>query len=63
MLMPRQPVPALQVPTLAHGAFSLADDAARHFTLVVSTAACTAPSARSTCSSWADCCPSSTGAA
>ncbi len=35
MLMPRQPVPALQVPTLAHGAFSLADDAAQQFTLVV----------------------------
>ena len=28
MLMPRQPVPALQVPTLAHGPFTLADDAA-----------------------------------
>ena len=35
MLMPRQAVPALQVPTLAHGDFVLADDAARHFTLVV----------------------------
>ena len=35
MLMPRQPVPALQVPTLAHGAFSLVDDAAQHFSLVV----------------------------
>ncbi|MBI5718760.1 MAG: AhpC/TSA family protein [Burkholderiales bacterium] len=35
MLMPRQPVPALRVPTLAHGAFSLAEDAAPNFTLVV----------------------------
>jgi peroxiredoxin len=34
-LMPRQSVPALQVPTLSHGAFSLQDDAAQHFTLVV----------------------------
>jgi peroxiredoxin len=35
MLMPRQPVPALQVPTLAHGAFALADDRPQHFSLVV----------------------------
>jgi peroxiredoxin len=35
MLMPRQPVPALTLPTLAHGAFTLADDGAEHFTLVV----------------------------
>ena len=35
MLMPRQPVPALLVPTLAHGAFTLADDGAPNFTLVV----------------------------
>ncbi len=35
MLMPRQTVPALQVPTLAHGPFTLADDAAPNFTLVV----------------------------
>ncbi|MEO7335528.1 MAG: peroxiredoxin-like family protein [Caldimonas sp.] len=35
MLMPRQPVPALQVPTLAHGTFTLGDDAAQNFTLVV----------------------------
>jgi peroxiredoxin len=35
MLMPRQAVPALQVPTLAHGPFDLATDAAEHFTLVV----------------------------
>jgi peroxiredoxin len=35
MLMPRQPVPTLQVPTLAHGEFNLASDAATHFTLVV----------------------------
>ncbi len=34
-LMPRQPVPALDLPTLSHGAFSLQDDAAQHFTLVV----------------------------
>ena len=34
-LMPRQPVPALQVPTLDHGMFRLADDAPAHFTLVV----------------------------
>lgn len=35
MLMPRQSVPALRVPTLAHGAFELADDAAPQFSLVV----------------------------
>ena len=35
MLTPRQPVPALQVPTLAHGVFTLKDDAPQHFTLVV----------------------------
>lgn len=35
MLMPRQPVPALRVPTLSHGDFDLAADAAPSFTLVV----------------------------
>jgi peroxiredoxin len=35
MLMPRQPVPALSLPTLAHGDFELAADAAPNFTLVV----------------------------
>lgn len=35
MLLPRQPVPALAVPTLAHGAFSLADERPGHFTMVV----------------------------
>ena len=35
VLIPRQPVPALQVPTLDHGSFSLADDAALNFTVVV----------------------------
>jgi peroxiredoxin len=35
MLMPRQPVPALTLPTLAHGTFTLADDGAAQFTLVV----------------------------
>ncbi|MEO6745815.1 MAG: peroxiredoxin-like family protein [Caldimonas sp.] len=35
MLMPRQPVPALNLPTLAHGEFMLANDAAPNFTLVV----------------------------
>ncbi len=35
MLMPRQVVPTLSVPTLAHGDFSLADDAAENFTLLV----------------------------
>jgi peroxiredoxin len=34
-LMPRQPVPALQVPSLDHGRFDLAADAATNFTLVV----------------------------
>ena len=34
-LMPRQPVPALSVPTLDHGQFTLADDAAPNFTVVV----------------------------
>jgi len=35
MLMPRQPVPTLHAPTLAHGHFNLAEDAAPNFTLVV----------------------------
>jgi peroxiredoxin len=35
MLVPRQPVPALQVPTLAHGAYALAADAPQNFTLLV----------------------------
>ena len=35
MLMPRQPVPALSVPTLAHDDFTLAADAPQRFTLVV----------------------------
>jgi peroxiredoxin len=35
MLMPRQPVPPLQVPTLSHADFSLADDGAAQFTLLV----------------------------
>ncbi|CAN7720252.1 peroxiredoxin-like family protein [Variovorax sp. LjRoot130] len=35
MLQPRQPVPALQVPTLAHGGFTLAEDAPEHFSLIV----------------------------
>ena len=34
-LMPRQAVPPLQVPTLAHGSFTLGEDAAPNFTLVV----------------------------
>ncbi len=34
-LMPRQAVPALQVPTLDHGSFTLSEDAAPNFTLVV----------------------------
>jgi peroxiredoxin len=34
MLMPRQPVPELRVPTLAHGDFELAADAAPNFTLL-----------------------------
>ncbi len=34
-LMPRQPVPALNVPTLDHGLFTLGEDAAPNFTLVV----------------------------
>ncbi len=34
-LMPRQAVPALRLPTLDHGAFDLAADAAPNFTLVV----------------------------
>ncbi len=34
-LIPRQAVPALQVATLDHGGFSLAEDAAVNFTLVV----------------------------
>lgn len=33
--IPRQAVPPLQVPTLGHGDFSLAEDAAENFTLVV----------------------------
>lgn len=35
MLLPRQAVPALAVPTLAHGDFKLADDAPPNFTMVV----------------------------
>ena len=35
MLMPRQPVPDLRVPTLAHGDFMLSADAAPHFTMLV----------------------------
>ena len=35
MLMPRQPVPALSLPTLAHGDFDLAADAAPNFSLLV----------------------------
>ena len=35
MPMPRQAVPALNVPTLAHGDFKIAKDAATNFTLVV----------------------------
>jgi len=34
-LMPRQAVPSLQVPTLDHGSFTLSEDAAPNFTLVV----------------------------
>ena len=35
MLMPRQPVPDLQVPTLAHGDFVLSADATPRFTMLV----------------------------
>ncbi len=35
MLIPRQPVPSLQVPTLAHGDFTLAGEAPQNFSLVV----------------------------
>ncbi len=35
MLIPRQSVPPLQLATLAHGPFSLNEDAPQHFTLVV----------------------------
>ncbi len=35
MLIPRQPVPALQVQTLDHGAYDLATEAPTHFSLVV----------------------------
>ncbi len=35
MLIPRQPVPPLNLSTLAHGEFSLQEDAPQHFTLVV----------------------------
>ena len=34
MLLPRQPVPGLHVPTLAHGEFDLAGDAPERFTLI-----------------------------
>ena len=34
-LLPRQPVPPLQVPTLDHGLFDQAADAPQHFTLLV----------------------------
>ena len=35
MLMPRLPVPALKVPTLTHGDYSLAADAPQAFSLIV----------------------------
>jgi peroxiredoxin len=35
MLMPRQPVPALHVPTVTHGDYTLASDAPEAFSLVV----------------------------
>ncbi len=35
MLAPRKPVPALKVPTLAHGAYDLAAEAPQHFSMVV----------------------------
>ena len=35
MLIPRQISPALSVPTLNHGTFDLATDAADHFTLII----------------------------
>ncbi len=35
MLMPRDPVPGLALPTLSHGPFELATDAPEHFTLIV----------------------------
>ena len=35
MLMPRQPVPALTLPTLAHGTYELAQDAPERFSLLV----------------------------
>jgi peroxiredoxin len=35
MLIPRQPVPTLKVPTLAHGDFALDADAPQNFSLVV----------------------------
>lgn len=34
-LMPRQPVPPLEVPTLDHGLFDLTADAATNFTMLV----------------------------
>lgn len=35
MLLPRLPTPALNLPTLDHGVFDLATDAAEHFSLLV----------------------------
>ena len=35
MLIPRLPTPALNLPTLDHGVFDLAADAAEHFSLIV----------------------------
>ena len=35
MLMPRQPVPTLSVPTVSHGNFGLGEDAAPNFTMLV----------------------------
>lgn len=35
MLIPRQTVPALAVPTLSHGAFNVSTDAPEQFSLVV----------------------------
>jgi hypothetical protein len=48
MLIPRQAVPSLELPTIDHGLFSLAKDQPKTFTLVVFLEVCIAPCASST---------------
>lgn len=57
MLIPRDPVPDLIVPTLAHGVFNLKSETPQNFSLIVFSGACTAPFASSTLKNSGSCCP------